>query len=147
MDFNKVLFTFIRVAFSIMVILLIVFCGVKLCTVGYDFGYRVFTEPAVAAEGKGRDVVVNITSDMSQKQLANLLEDKGLVEDANLFYLQLKLSAYARKIKAGDYVLNTSMTAKEMMVIMSGSDKTDGTEDDSSGRQAVLEEGTSEVEQ
>ena len=146
MDFNKVLFAFIKVAFSIMVIFLIIFCCVKLCTVGYDFGYRVFTEPAVADEGMGRDVVVSVTSDMSQKELANLLEDKGLVEDANLFYLQLKLSAYANKIKAGDYVLNTSMTAKEMMVIMSGSDITDGTEEDSSQSQSVLEEGTSEVE-
>lgn len=52
------------------------------------------------------------------------LEDKGLVRDHNLFYLQLKLSAYSGHIKPGIYTLNTSMTAKDMMVIMS-SDKSD----------------------
>ena len=37
---------------------------------------------------------------------------------------QLKLSAYSGHIKPGIYTLNTSMTAKDMMVIMS-SDKSD----------------------
>ncbi len=60
----------------------------------------------------------------SAEELGQLLEDKGLVRDHNLFYLQLKLSAYSGHIKPGIYTLNTSMTAKDMMVIMS-SDKSD----------------------
>lgn len=40
-----------------------------------------------------------------------------------LFYLQLKLSAYSKKLVPGIYTLNTSMTAKEMMVVMAGKKK------------------------
>ena len=47
MDFNKFLFGFIKIAFSVMMILLVIYVGVGLCRMGYDFGYRVFTEPAM----------------------------------------------------------------------------------------------------
>ena len=40
MDFNKALFGFIRVAFSIMIALLVLFAGIKICSICYDFGYR-----------------------------------------------------------------------------------------------------------
>ena len=116
MDFNKALFGFIRVAFSIMIALLVLFAGIKICSICYDFGYRVFTEPAMT-NGDGQDVLVQVEKGISA-------EDKGLVRDHNLFYLQLKLSAYSGHIKPGVYTLNTSMTAKDMMVIMS-SDKSD----------------------
>ena len=121
MDFNKALFGFIRVAFSIMITLLVLFAGIKICSICYDFGYRVFTEPAMT-NGDGQDVLVQVEKGISAEELGQLLEDKGLVRDHNLFYLQLKLSAYSGHIKPGIYTLNTSMTAKDMMVIMS-SDK------------------------
>lgn len=123
MDFNKSLFGFIRVAFSIMIALLVLFAGIKICSICYDFGYRVFTEPAMT-NGDGQDVLVQVEKGISAEELGQLLEDKGLVRDHNLFYLQLKLSAYSGHIKPGIYTLNTSMTAKDMMVIMS-SDKSD----------------------
>ncbi len=72
--------------------------------------------------GDGQDVLVQVEKGISAEELGQLLEDKGLVRDHNLFYLQLKLSAYSGHIKPGIYTLNTSMTAKDMMVIMS-SDK------------------------
>ena len=123
MDFNKALFGFIRVAFSIMIALLVLFAGIKICSICYDFGYRVFTEPAMT-NGDGQDVLVQVEKGISAEELGQLLEDKGLVRDHNLFYLQLKLSAHSGHIKPGIYTLNTSMTAKDMMVIMS-SDKSD----------------------
>ena len=36
MDFNKALFGFIRVAFSIMIALLVLFAGIKICSICYD---------------------------------------------------------------------------------------------------------------
>ena len=56
--------------------------------------------------------------------IANKLKEEGLIRDANLFVAQLKLSSYADKIKAGTYILNTSMTAKEMMQIMAAEEET-----------------------
>ena len=56
---------------------------------------------------------------MSGSDIGSMLEEKGLIRDARLFAVQLKLSAYSKKIKPGIYTLNTSMTAKEMMEAMS----------------------------
>ena len=36
----------------------------------------------------------SVEKGISAEELGQLLEDKGLVRDHNLFYLQLKLSAY-----------------------------------------------------
>ena len=47
MDLNKVLFTFIKIAFGILVVLLIVYAAINLSGLGFDFGYRVFTESAI----------------------------------------------------------------------------------------------------
>ncbi len=118
MSLNKIVFKFVRFSFSILMLLVVALCLVKLGTFCYDFGYRVFTEQPMEAE-PGTDKLVEITSDMSESDIGNLLEKKGLVRDGKLFLAQLKLSAYTGKIKTGTYTLNTSMTAKEMMVIMS----------------------------
>ena len=118
MDINKIVFRFVNISFSILVLLLIIVGLVKAGTYCYDFGYRVFTEPAMAEE-PGKDILVQVREDMSARELGKTLEEKGLVRDGNLFFLQLKLSAYSKKILPGVYTLNTSMTAKDMMVVMS----------------------------
>ena len=106
MDFNKFLFGFIKIAFSVMMILLVIYVGVGLCRMGYDFGYRVFTEPAMEM-APGQDVLVQVRDDMSSKEIGQMLEDKGLVRDSRLFFLQYRLSAYYGKIKSEVYTLNT----------------------------------------
>lgn len=126
-DNNKALFNFIRIAFTIMIILLVVYVTIGLASKGYDFGYRVFTESAMD-EAPGKDVMVLVREDMSERDIAKLLEEKGLIRDSGLFYLQLKLSAYSGDLLPGVYTLNTSMKPKEMMVIMASE-----TEDTESG--------------
>ena len=126
MNINKILFGFIKIAFTFLVIIFVLYVGVRLCGIGYDYGYRVFTEPAITTEN-GEDVLVQIKDGMSDKEVGQMLYDKGLVRDAKLFTIQLKLSVYSGKLKTGVYTLNTSMTAKDMMIVMSESE--DSTED------------------
>lgn len=85
----------------------------------YAYCYSIVSDAAVD-EAPGRDVGVNLTGDMSSREVARLLEKKGLVEDAKIFQLQLKVNDYEDALKPGNYVLNTSMTPKEMMKIMAG---------------------------
>ena len=92
MNINKALFSFIKIAFLVMVLLLIVYATIHLSKTGYEYGYRLFTETAVD-EAPGEDVLVQVKPDMSNRQIAQMLEEKGLVRDSKLFYLQLKLSA------------------------------------------------------
>ena len=81
----------------------------------YSFGYRVYTEPAVSS-GNGQSMLVQVTEDMSLKDLAEVLEEKGLIRDARLFYLQATLCKFEPKM--GNYTLKTSMTPSQMMEAM-----------------------------
>lgn len=117
MKLNKVIFKFVSLSFSILVILLVVLGLVELGAFCYDFGYRVFTETPVDEE-PGRDVVVQITSDMSESEIGDMLEEEGLIRDGKLFYAQLKLSAYSGDLVPGIYTLNTSMNGKDMILVM-----------------------------
>ena len=105
----------------------IIYQGAILC---YNYGYRIFTEPAVSA-GEGRTVTVAITDDMSPKEIGQLFENKELVRDARLFMLQYYLSEYVKDVKPGVFDLSTSMTAEEMMEAMTVTE--DGDQDQSAG--------------
>lgn len=118
MNVNKALFTFIKIGVSLIMILVLLYWAVKLCSVSYDYGYRLFTETPVEA-APGRDVLVQVKSGMSNRELSVLLEEKGLVRDSRLFYVQLMLSDYKHDIKPGVYTLNTSMEPKELMIAIS----------------------------
>lgn len=124
MNAKKVVFKIVNISFSVLVVVLVVFVMFRLGTYAYDFGYRVYMEQPVSAE-PGRDVVVEVEQNMSTKALADMLEEKRLVRDSNLFLVQLKLSAYADKIKPGIYTLNTSMTPREMIEEMSPGEVTE----------------------
>lgn len=102
---------------NVLMMILIVFVVIQLAAVAYDIGYRVFTEPPMESE-PGRDVMVEVESGMSAWALGTELEEKGLVDNHILFTVQLQLSSYAKNIKPGLYTLNTSMTAQEMMQVM-----------------------------
>lgn len=113
-----------------MIILFVLLATVYLSRTGYDYGYRLFTETAVD-EAPGTDILVQIKQETSNWQVGKLLEQKGLVRDGKLFYLQLKTSAYSKSIKPGVYTLNTSMAPKEMMIVMSGQEtQTEATEEE-----------------
>lgn len=119
MNTNKVVMKIVSVTFSICVFVLIIFGLYKIGAFAYDFGYRVFMEAAIDSEKDAVDKVVQITQSMSGKDIGEVLAEKELIRNANLFVVQLKLSSYADSIKPGTYTLSTSMNAKEMMQIMS----------------------------
>lgn len=115
----------LKLALSIAVVVLIY----KGATMAYDYGYRIFQEPPVA-EAPGYDIEVQITMGKGAKEIGELLEQKGLIRDANLFYVQNLLSHYKGELNPGVYTLNTSMTMQEMMEVMSAdvAEESTGTE-------------------
>lgn len=130
MDINKVIFRGVKIAFIVMLTLLIVYGTMMVSFTAYDFGYRVFTESAIDKK-PGTYVEITIEESMGASDIGDLLEEKGLIRDANLFWLQYKLSAYADKIVPGTYTLSTAMVPKEMIIIMAENfdlEETEGTE-------------------
>ena len=86
MNLNKVVFRFVSISFSILVILLVLIGFVKIGTYCYDFGYRVFTEAPVDAE-PGRDVIVQISDDMSDMDIAKELKEKRSCGECKALFL------------------------------------------------------------
>lgn len=117
MSASKVVLNILHVCISILVFLLVVFGLMKLGTAAYDMGYRVFTEKPMENE-PGTDVVVNIRQGMNASSIGTVLEEKRLIRDARLFVIQMQISAFGKKIKPGEYTLNTSQTAREMLEVM-----------------------------
>ena len=104
--------------FRVAMWVIIVYFVVKGATRCYDLGYRVFTEEAVAPEGYGREVTVEVPVDFNAKELGELFESKGLSRDAILFALQYYASEYREGVKGGTYTFNTDQTAEEMFAQM-----------------------------
>jgi UPF0755 protein len=105
--------TIIKIALSVVVIIIVF----RLAIYAYDFGFQIFADLPVSS-GDGRTVSVVVSDNMSERELAKLLEQKGLINDANVFYVQIKLSD--EEVVSGVYELNTAMTAAEMISAMSG---------------------------
>ena len=103
----------LKLAFLVIVII-IIYRGAG---IAYDYGYRVFMEPAMSS-GEGRTVSVAITEDITALALGELFYSKGLVRDAKLFSVQYLLSEFRVDMKPGIYELSTSMTADEMLEAM-----------------------------
>ncbi|MDE7311037.1 MAG: endolytic transglycosylase MltG [Eubacterium sp.] len=118
MSATKIVMRLVSISFTILFFVVVVYGLYELGIRSYDYGYRIFAEPPVAS-GEGKDRLVRIKSSMSDSDIAQLLEEKGLIRDKWLFIIQLKLSGYGGKLAAGQYTLNTSMTADEMMQTMS----------------------------
>lgn len=108
----------IETIIKVIVIAVVVMFVFRSATAAYDFGYRVFADKPVSVTG-GRTITIGIAQDAGIKEIAEMLQEKGLIEDANLFVIQEFLSAYHGEILPGIYDLNTGMTAEEMLEIMS----------------------------
>lgn len=130
MSASKVVKKIVSISVSILIMILIVAGLYQGGRMAYDFGYRVFTEPAISTPEESVDKVVQISSKMEAKELGDLLEQEGLIRNAGLFSIQLKLSSYSAKIKDGTYTLSTSMTAHEMMRVMSAEEIDDTESED-----------------
>lgn len=117
--------TIVRIAILAVCVLLIS----KVGKYAYDFGYRIFTEEPMSS-APGRDVAVTIVQGDSLKEVCEMLEEKGLVRDAKLTWIQKKVSVYDNDVQPGFYTLNTSMTADEMFALIAGKKSEDGEEEE-----------------
>jgi len=92
----------------------------------YDFGYRVFTEPAISP-APGREVKISVTDGKKPMDIAKLLEEKGLVRDHNLAFLQIMASPYREGMEPGVYTVTTAMTTDEILKAMNPSESEETT--------------------
>ena len=104
---------------TLIVAVAVIILGYLIASKAYSFGYRLFAEKPMSL-APGIEKIVVIEEGMSLRQVANLLEDGGVIRDASIFRVQNKLSHYSSSFEAGTYTLNTSMTNEEIMAVLSG---------------------------
>lgn len=112
-----------RIALYVCVVVLIFWIGKST----YQFGYDVFNQQPMNP-GEGQEVTVVIKQDTSVYGIAKILENKGLIEDARVFYVQEKLSNYKGKLRPGTYLLSTAYTPGRIMAILAGDAEQEGTD-------------------
>lgn len=118
MNSRKIVYSIIKTIIAIIIFVVIAMVVYKLCTKAYDFGYRIFAEEPMSP-APGYTVTVAIVEGKSVMEIGEILESKGLIRSAYLFYCQEMVSNYHGQLKPGVYQLSTSMTPEEMMQIMS----------------------------
>ena len=95
---------------------------IKGSQVAYNFGHEIFYISSVE-EAPGRDVSIRISKGETATDVAEELEDKGLIKNRASFYVQCWFFEY--DINPGTYVLNTSMTPREMLELIDAGPDTD----------------------
>ena len=118
MDIKQLVASVVETIIKIVVVVFVVKFVYGIAVKAYDYGYRVFAEEPMTV-GEGRTISISVEPDDSVKDIGENLEEKGLIRDANLFFVQELLSEYHGKIQPGIYDLNTSMKSDEMLEIMS----------------------------
>lgn len=118
MNVKTLVLTVIENVIKVIILAVFVMYIVKGITIAYDFGYKVFADEPMSANN-GRIITVGVPDGASAKDVGAMLEEKGLIENAQRFVIQEYLSSYHDQIKPGIYDLSTGMTANEMIEIMS----------------------------
>lgn len=115
---SKVVLKIVSILTRILLILVIIAGSIIVGRKSYEFGYRVFAEQPMTDKEHARKVNVQITDDMSNREIASLMVKKGLARNEILFYAQILSSDYKNSIKPGLYVLTTDMTAAQILEVM-----------------------------
>ena len=75
-------------------------------------------EPVTTAEevlsGDGTSATIEVVSGMSSYEIAQLLEDAGIIEDAADFDSYLNSNGYSTQLKINTYTFDSSMTYEEI---------------------------------
>ncbi|MGN0335625.1 MAG: endolytic transglycosylase MltG [Lachnospiraceae bacterium] len=124
MNTNKAVLQVVKIFIKVVLIVVIMLGIVRLGQMAYVYSHAVFYQESME-EAPGRNVSLELKKDVSSKDLARFLEENGIVEDAAIFRVQMKVLDFDDTVKAGKYELNTSMTPKEILEVLDGTEKED----------------------
>lgn len=100
-------------------LIIIVYCGMA----AFSFGQKLFA-PITVEESPGTDKEVEVEAGTSIKQLGELLQEFGIIEDSNVFYVQ-SIIFEVKTVKPGTYIFNTSQTGEEILSVVRNGPKED----------------------
>ena len=107
--------------FIFYVILNVIFYAVALfliyraCIFAYDFSFQVFGNETVDT-GEGRNALITINEGASSMEIASKLEMNKIIKNRYSFYIKVKL--LNSEIKAGTFIVNSSMTYDQILKVI-----------------------------
>ena len=106
----------VRLLAYVLIVVLVIFGGRKV----YELGSEAFSTQTVDPWKEVKEVRITISKELSVSDIGNKLKDAGLIDESvAAFVIQAYAYGYANDILPGTYVLNTSMTVEEMLIVMS----------------------------
>lgn len=129
MNAKKIVISIFKSCITIVVLMFVAMFVYKLCIKTYDFGYRIFAEEPMSPP-PGYTTSVAIVEGKSVMEIGEILEERGLIRNAYIFYLQELVSDYHGQLMPGVYELSTAMTPEEMMALMAANYSEDAEESD-----------------
>ena len=118
----------IKKAIYLIAMVVIVILLLRGAAKAYDFGHAVFMDESMTSKEDARDVTITIAEGDSVLDIGNMLERRGLIQDAYVFLAQSYCYEAGRKLVPGSYDLTTDMNAKEIMnaIVTQSSQTKDG---------------------
>ncbi len=111
-EINKVTSTIIGICFRLIIYALAILLIYEGVTQGFQFGYEIFYASSVE-EAPGHDKNFTVESGETVRAVGKDLEEEGLISNQYSFIIQAIIYDY--EIQPGDYVLNTSMTSRDIL--------------------------------
>ncbi|MCI8887105.1 MAG: endolytic transglycosylase MltG [Hungatella sp.] len=119
-EINKITGAVIRVSWKLIVYAVVVLLLYEGVTRGYEFGHDIFYSSGMAAK-PGMDMRVTIGEGEKVADIGAALERGGLIKSKYAFVIQSIFYDYGgseHPVEAGTYILNNSMTSKEIILIL-----------------------------
>jgi UPF0755 protein len=116
----------VGIIINIVLIGLMIYLVPKVTMYAYHFARDFVLQPA-QKDKLAKEVNITIPSGASTRQIATILKKNGLILNAEVFTIKVKLSEYDGTFKKGDYTLNTSMSEEQIMeTLKAGTKSQDG---------------------
>ena len=110
MENDKISKVILQISLRTLMNVVLLFILVEGFVYTYQFSYKVFADvPYMPASSD--TVTITIETGSTAKQVADIMEGSGLVEDDKLILARLYLGKYNKKIIAGTYTLSPAMSA------------------------------------
>lgn len=105
----------VSILLRIILWMVLIFVFVGGARFSYDFGKAIFMDEAMNESGVSDDVELFVLDGVTAKRVGEQLENAGIIEDSNLFYIQALLSGKSNNIKGGTYIFNSSMKPSKIL--------------------------------
>lgn len=108
---KKALNFLVKILFYIFVVLLLVYLFVQM----RQFGYQIFSDQAKDRPEVAKEIVLTVEEGESLLDIGKDLAKQGVVENSYIFALSLRCQEGYDKIKAGEYVIQSSQKPSEIL--------------------------------